>query len=613
MPLRIKPFPDESLLGFALRLAERNAHKHVIGLLKRAGTGVHAPETILGGKHSVDGFATLAGVDVGTIRKMAYIQQADGRRNFNGHALGPDQFLSTQRRACPRCLAEQGYHKSLWDLSVVHACPVHGTKLISRCGQCGRRLGWRTAPLTKCKCGAEIRWPSTEQEDQENLLGPQTIAAIVGVGSWDIPEFLLQFDADDAIRLAVTLGWFIHFQKGRPRLLRLSTYHDACKLLTDGVRTCLEWPNSFHQYLDRLRQKSAARTGRFGAAKELGPLVEWVVKVAPSAVSSVLIPEMREYIGGLDAFTTRSRLLAPSEQPRYISVVQAGRILKRDPVKVGEVLLRHGVASAPYGIGTGAPMLVLRSFAHELGDELAQLVGRKHLPKALGCTNKDTEVIIRAGILPQAPPGIALDLFGFRAWRTRDIEAFVAQFVARAKGNSIADAVPLPSTFAAFRRGGMQVPQVLNSLLDGSLEVVGVDRSAVGLRKVLIGADDFPAPVRKPFPIGDTLSLEEVGTRLQIKPEVTCKLIKSGLLQTCTPGLRWGRRVLSSEVDAFEKKFVFAARIASEAGLHWRWAAPIMLRAGLRPVSGPSVDGARQYIFLRADVEEFIQAQADAR
>jgi hypothetical protein len=59
-------------------------------------------------------------------------------------------------RLCPNCLRQFGVHSAIWDLPLVHACPMHGCLLAVSCN-CGRKLDWRSvAPGWTCICGIEF-------------------------------------------------------------------------------------------------------------------------------------------------------------------------------------------------------------------------------------------------------------------------------------------------------------------------------------------------------------------------------------------------------------------------------------------------------------------------
>ena len=98
------------------------------------------------------------------------------------------------------------------------------------------------------------------------------------------------------------------------------------------------------------------------------------------------------------------------------------------------------------------------------------------------------------------------------------------------------------------------------------------------------------------------LSIPEAAILLRLKQEVVYGLCNRGLIRTGTGGALRGRRVSREEVERFEKEFFVPSRRfpdRQEAGRALRR----LLGAGVRPLTGPTVDGGRQYVFRRLDAE----------
>lgn len=606
VPLRIKPLPDESLLGFALRLAERNGHRTPLWLLRRAGLHLREAEVFSYGKVDIGAFEDLAGVDSHDLHPMSYATSADGMRQFRGLWLAPDHFSLKPRRACPGCLSEHPYHRAAWDLAAITICPIHSVGLISACPSCGRKLGWRHVPFTRCRCGAAITGSPPIHVSSGDLMGTKMVYRIVGLEHGHVPDLLAQLGADASIRLMVALGWFLHFPQGRPRLQHLPRCQSAAALLTDGYQACAGWPESFHAYLDRLRSQSRQRVGRYGVVKEIGAFVDWLLKIAPRPVKEVLMPQVRAYVGTLERFTTRCLPLKPGAEAKFVSVAEAARILNRDPEKVRRVFLKWQIASVPFGSGKGAPMMVPTDTVAAVATEVRQLICLKDLPKALGCSRKDTLAILRAGHLQQASGGLALDLLGRRAWRMDNIEAFVARFIRVATGTADQATISLPDAFRWLRRGGMTVGEVVTALLDGKLDVTCADPSAPGLRQVLLDAEVVSARSKQVRRREDGFSIEEAAGRLGLKRQVAYELVEAGILKSSTPGRKRGKRIAVRDIEGFRSKFVLASHLGLDSGRSKGWAADRLIKMGACPVSGPSVDGRRQYVFRRSDVEALL-------
>lgn len=59
-------------------------------------------------------------------------------------------------RICPRCIQDTGYHRALWELPLVQACPTHECAMVTHC-ICGNALSWRTIKSEwRCRCGRPL-------------------------------------------------------------------------------------------------------------------------------------------------------------------------------------------------------------------------------------------------------------------------------------------------------------------------------------------------------------------------------------------------------------------------------------------------------------------------
>jgi hypothetical protein len=98
------------------------------------------------------------------------------------------------------------------------------------------------------------------------------------------------------------------------------------------------------------------------------------------------------------------------------------------------------------------------------------------------------------------------------------------------------------------------------------------------------------------------LTLDRVAQRLGIKDEVVSHLLRIGLLhaEQRPVGRRRCRVVTESEMQAFEARYTTLAAVAREASVGARGALAWAKAQRLRLVTGPGIDGSRQYFIDRA-------------
>ncbi|WP_235364037.1 hypothetical protein [Burkholderia sp. ABCPW 111] len=146
---------------------------------------------------------------------------------------------------------------------------------------------------------------------------------------------------------------------------------------------------------------------------------------------------------------------------------------------------------------------------------------------------------------------------------------------------------------------------VMRAVLSGKLRCVGravgmrgigaflVDKTEV--RWVIANAGQLPT---------EGLTAQAVARRLAIKEEVAYHLIRSGILRSFKYRLNGRTLQLVSEANLheFEDRYVSLVSIATRHATSTKTALSWLSKSGAHPVTGPSVDGSRQYFFLRSDI-----------
>ena len=605
---RLDPYPEESLIGFLVRLVGKNLHQDPVHILRKAGIKSYKISSI--GMTDID-FETLAasvGLSAAELRHRSYASVTAHRKpEFFGHPLDRDLITCNRRQGCPACLNESPFHRAIWDIPLIRVCPKHCSLLIDTCYACNRRLQWR-APLTKCgHCGADLLMADTIAVPKTKLGGTREVYRLLGMPFGDNAfHHPLPMAASSLalIKLMASLGWFLHRGVGRPRPSVMVTNRDSYLWLNEGYEACVGWPGSFHDYLDRLRANVADRPGRYGLAKEFGPFVEWLVKVAPEDIVPTVQIAIDDYLADRPMLATpRGKFHVPRTlmEARTLTTKQASDLLGCQEVLTKNVLLRHGLLHTPYGSGSGTPMFVERKVVEELADALGDLIGKQELAKEFACSPADARSIANSNLLTKTPPGPLLELFARpAAWRRSEAQTLLKTMEKKAS-TTAADARELRKAFCMARKHGQTAATIISAIISGKVRITGIDSNERGFKKFFVDAADLDALMLPPKPKNDTVGLVEAAKILQLKTDVVYQLAGAGLI-SLSPHKRF-RRVSFDELARFSAEFVPGNRLGSTRDCHQRWPAEWLIANGVRPVTGPSVDGLRQYFFRREEVE----------
>ena len=133
----------ESLTGYLQRLG--NAVLIPPGaLLRELQSAAVLPESFLARPRAMDGARAHAESSVAWLASVTGLSDLRrctllGFTELGG--LSADGLLVQHKRWCTPCWYEDAdrYERTLWNLSVVDACPVHSVLLMDRCFECGRR------------------------------------------------------------------------------------------------------------------------------------------------------------------------------------------------------------------------------------------------------------------------------------------------------------------------------------------------------------------------------------------------------------------------------------------------------------------------------------------
>ncbi len=155
---RPQPFPDESLSGYLLRVAELNGFATAKWISELA--SLRRKFAIV--RQDMRPMAELLGIDVAELERRCYwpTNWAGDRQMhlFFGLPI-PVRALNLLRpRICPDCLKASPHIRQSWDLALTAVCPEHRCVLLDACPECGSALSWNRSAVCQCHhCGYDLR------------------------------------------------------------------------------------------------------------------------------------------------------------------------------------------------------------------------------------------------------------------------------------------------------------------------------------------------------------------------------------------------------------------------------------------------------------------------
>ncbi len=602
LPKALPWIPGESILGLLVRNALPHGYSDPLRLLKRT-----FPDTrelsALGARdlngHERDAFSCLLGMSRADFDLMHHGSNLRLTRNLFGHPVHENLVGLSVRTVCPLCLRESPHHRGIWDLPLHTACPKHAVLMVDRCPRCKALLTWSTPSVGTCS-NRRCRHPLAGIDpDPVEPAETEGIANIVGLVIGDRPGVTPSMTVNDTIRRVLDLGVFAIGKRGARRPVGFSRKRpiETMRIMNAGWSVLANWPAGFRALIDALRVEAPGRDGRYGVRKEFGTLPTWLDERAAEPDLAHLVAEFRDYTGRLSALSTR----APSVL-RYRATSGLNTEVITDSEAAGIVGLEHSRLSkladehdlwvvAP--TGSGAPSLLdSRKFAL-IVERISRTLTKADAAEILNISKGAFQAFQNSRLL--RPIRSEVRILPERIYRAEDLSILLDALAAKAEFKTPPEGCGELLTISALARCGATIGEIVQGVFEGKLRPYAIDVKERGLGRFLFK----PVWVHRLLHPDRHVGVDTAAAVLGVKQEVAYHFLRCGLLHAI-PG---SSRFDGEAIDAFQAEYITGTEIAAKHGLRARWVSVKLVELGVEPVCAPQVDGCRQYLFRRADLE----------
>jgi hypothetical protein len=588
MPLLVRhpaPYPTESILGYVLRLSEKNGYLSPWSVYHLAGMKQKEMKTT---GIRVEKLAPIASCPISELTQIAFTSARNRRLpQLLGHRLTPTDLNVAQPKLCPQCVAEKGFIEAHWHLELMVACPVHECLTISECPKCGKRLRWFRPGLLECECGAnllEYEMPAIPQPEA-SLLDLIRMKVFGHCADEENPVSLPHEDL-----LAMTLRSMLTVIRA---LAKHRLVADDCtspigllQIILAASRVLMDWPKNFIALLTDLGQKLPADVSG-GVGKQFEGIYQALFRntaIGPPENTDFLRIAFLDFAmnhwgrGFVDHKLIKKlgdvgpkRYLTQTEFAAQIGVQQstAARLLKGSKLssrrvkcgKADRILVDANQGAIPYTF----PGKIYRK--REAAKRLGISVSVLHALKEGSIYEVNHLLPTRAG------------------FHELDLDAFRQRVLALVPDNrfcSIAgvESVTLNSVLCGHHDSTKTKVKLVRALLAKDIAVFGnADGTIGGLLLDRFGYRQFIVDARSGA-AGNAKTPGEVARQLSCDPEAVAALVRLGLLQNgATPV---GLRIADESVTAFRREYISLAAIAKAEQTSSR---ALMRRCGDRGIS----------------------------
>jgi hypothetical protein len=490
-------------------------------------------------------------------------------------------------RWCPHCLAApDGYWSEDWYTGRA-ACFVHQCWLTSECSACRRTLRWNQARFATCTCGAAL------QDVCVDTFSADVVTLIDG----QIELGACRLSVEERWNVARFLGALSRFGlQGKPLKKASRQTENTDQLLVTVGASLIADQSACFEVLDRLR---APRVGANNVPllSEVFPRLLTMVRKQLSEAERHLMLDL------LDAYVASSSIRGSTvlwerkgvarQQDKKLPSRQA----TRNPV-IATILAQAGVTVPVRRTRGGRRKFVISQAALRVfRGTKGSLVPRKTAARYAGISVRRIEALAKAGLI--ALTGARID--------TRSVDRLLGNLVAACVRNGPAFADPVSLTEALRRHVPVEASAAFfNRLINGAVPLVFEPNKVPALRNIYADRGEVISAAQVPTESNPGISIVDAARRLGIKQEVMYHLINIGLVRTRTGKLRRraARVVDVYDLQKFTEQFLPLISVAKALGLSAREAPAWARRHSIEIVTGPSVDGGRQYWIRRqASVE----------
>ena len=501
---------------------------------------------------------------------------------------GPAQLKGHgHARWCPHCLATaEPFWRSAWQKERA-ACMSHGCWLVDICPSCYRRAVWSGMRFLSCKCGQHLI-QTISPEFSPHLLS--VLHRQVGADErWN------QLSIDERWRTCRLLGALqVHGLNGKPMKKASGTsVATERQLLDEGAAIIANGREALFALLDRIRVQSLS-----------GDTVQIMGQAFPMLLRLIrkqLSPQGRRWLEDeIDAYvlSTADRETAVVWRGRGSDISSSiqgnARMLRVRPTRLPSVCAMVGVEPKSRRTRSGRRRLIVcAGDVARIKRGLDCMISMRGVAHRFGLSAQRQKLLAEAGLIRRS--GAYMDGESISRLLRRLVEG-----QCRDKDSAGLDGISLAEAFRNLVPVSRTV-QFIEAALHGKLGVFSGKEKVSRLDDLLVSKHEVVEVLCASSVDALRLTICEAAERLEVKQEVMYHLLNVGLLNTSVThaGRRATRVIDLAELERFRAEVEPLTSAAARAGVDFRSGLAWAKRQGLSLVSGPCVDGGRQYFVLR--------------
>ncbi len=518
--------------------------------------------------------------------------------------------LGVIARFCPTCLGKRGVWLDAWEVPLVDACPTCGHWLVDLCGSCGENVLWSRKRLLYCSCGHSLTSELSRPAPVAVHALSQALHALAHRQKVDTLPMLTGLEVEDSVQLCVLLARFAN--EGSYRKLRsvneVAKLADSWHISSAAAEVLAAWPQGLFTMLEMWRHRRGDHD-RGSLNRAFAGFYRAIYKDRRAKALGFVREAFNSYIAQFwpGALAKRNRRLygaLPQRMP-WVVPTEAARILEVPRSKINNLIEAGELKFERRVTAKGRLFTAIeRASVEQLATTIVHGLTLDEASKRLGLEPRRL-----ADLLPYLCPEAKPSALPGRKWSipepwVRQWELLVKQ-APRVKHRQYAACSSLEFGLRYLLRDTQHLAEFLTEVKTGRFLPVGVVTGTRGLASLAFDRLHFRSWARRPVAgMEPWLTMPEAAVELKVKQEVAYALGRANLLATeCMKvGRRLERRTRRSSLAAFLSENIFARDIAKDLRCSPKHVSKLLTTLGLTPVAGPGVNGCRQLVYRREDV-----------
>jgi len=512
-----------------------------------------------------------------------------------------DDLCHSTMRWCPTCLQESLHLRSAWTVKLVCACVRHQIYLAEDCPQCRQGQPLERSELAHCKCGFDLRRVIPCALTEHVALVQRCINGAVESNAADESFGLTAQQWLKALRTLAKVS-ASDGSRSTGQAANLHRLPNAVALASEMGTLLSDWPAGLFSHLS-IVQSSAARA--FSIQRTFGRFYKWLYVDLRAPCFQFLRDGFEAYLhehwwGLVNERNRRLESSSRREHPRH-SVKDLAERTGAAPSVIRQLHLGGWIDGDIVQLPSGREAWSMPAAAAVAVESCVKDgINLQEAAAILGIGKRRVRELAVANVIK---PRVTARRGGSAWLLSRSEVTGLAQRCLQARSDTAADGdatVPLMHVLKAWRLVAGEFPLLVSAILAGEVRVAGQPSAEItlgGLSLTVSSARLWRA--RRQESDREWLSVEAASRVLHVKQEVGYQLVRCGLLESSTRGSDRRRQVHRSAIDLFSTRYVALSEIAQARDRSPR---DILKNIKTLPVCGPTVDGVRQYFFLRKGI-----------